>query len=76
MNTITRHELRLRVWLIKSGMTQTALAKKVGTSQPFLSEVLQGKRIGLKLRERLINEVGMPREIAYGAITEHMKKTA
>jgi transcriptional regulator with XRE-family HTH domain len=41
----------------KAGMSQTAIGEQVGISQPFISNILAGKRTTMKLEEgfRLFN---------------------
>ena len=42
-----------RVKLRKRGMTQEDLAKRLGISQAYLSDILLGKRTGKKAQEHL-----------------------
>lgn len=45
--------IKIRIELYKRGMTHTQLAKKIGISQAYLSDILNGKRDGDKAKERV-----------------------
>lgn len=45
--------IRVRVKLRKAGMTQMDLAKHIGITQPYLSDILLGRRTGKKAQEHL-----------------------
>jgi transcriptional regulator with XRE-family HTH domain len=52
-------DLKIRMELRKRRMTITELAKIVGISTPYMSDILNGKRDGAKAQEhiRLVKEV-------------------
>ncbi len=45
--------IRARAKLREAGMTQTDLAKSLGITQAYLSDILLGKRAGKKAQEHL-----------------------
>ncbi len=47
--------IRVRARLREAGMTQTDLAKSLGITQAYLSDILLGKRSGKKAQEHLKN---------------------
>ncbi len=46
LDAIQAGESRIRVWRKHRGMTMAALSKEAGISQPFLSQIEDGKRAG------------------------------
>lgn len=45
--------IRVRIKLREAGMTQVDLANYLGITQPYLSDILNGKRTGKKAREHV-----------------------
>ncbi|SMP38341.1 helix-turn-helix domain-containing protein [Anoxynatronum buryatiense] len=45
--------------LIDKRMTQSALAKQLGISGPYLSDIIRGNRIAQQHRERIIVSLGL-----------------
>ncbi len=45
--------IRVRAKLREAGMTQTDLAKSLGITQAYLSDILLGKRTGKKAQEHI-----------------------
>lgn len=46
-------ETRVRISLIENNMTQIDLANELGISPSYLSDLLKGKRDGVKAQERI-----------------------
>ncbi|MFL2075550.1 helix-turn-helix domain-containing protein [Marinilactibacillus psychrotolerans] len=46
-------EIRVRISLIENNMTQIDLANELGISPSYLSDLLKGKRDGIKAQERI-----------------------
>ncbi|MEC1329874.1 helix-turn-helix transcriptional regulator, partial [Bacillus paralicheniformis] len=45
---------KVKTWLILNDMQQKDLAKMLNISGPYLSDILQGKREGKKVREKIV----------------------
>lgn len=44
---------KVKMWLLLNDMQQKDLAKMLGISRPYLSDILLGKRNGKKVREKI-----------------------
>ncbi|MCR6854032.1 helix-turn-helix transcriptional regulator [Paenibacillus jamilae] len=44
---------KVKMWLFVNGMKQGELAKMLNVSGPYLSDILQGKREGKKVKEKI-----------------------
>lgn len=53
---LTKFGERVKARLIEVNMTQKTLAKKIGTSEVYLSMILYGQRSGIKYRD-VIEEI-------------------
>jgi len=61
-----RRHLQLRIWLLEHGLSQRAIARRLGVSPQYLNQVLLGRKPGLGIRRRLVRELGFPEDlIAY-----------
>jgi transcriptional regulator with XRE-family HTH domain len=58
----TKLGMNVKIKLIKLGMTQTELAKKMKVSKQNLNGVLSGKSSSLQLEEKLIIWLKQPRK--------------
>lgn len=47
-------EIKVKTWLIIHDMKQKDLAEMLGISNPYLSDILSGKRDGKKVREKIM----------------------
>ncbi|MED1508980.1 helix-turn-helix transcriptional regulator [Bacillus proteolyticus] len=47
-------EIKVKTWLIINGMKQKDLAEMLEISNPYLSDILSGKRNGKKVREKIM----------------------
>ncbi|MED2982741.1 helix-turn-helix transcriptional regulator [Bacillus thuringiensis] len=47
-------EIKVKTWLIIKGMKQKDLAKMLEISNPYLSDILSGKRNGKKVRGKIM----------------------
>ena len=56
-------QAKLRDFLAVRGITLSAIAKTIGISQPYLSQVLRSRRPALRIRERLMSEFGIPADL-------------
>ncbi|MDP7981003.1 helix-turn-helix transcriptional regulator [Bacillus sp. WLY-B-L8] len=45
---------KVKTWLIINDMKQKELAEMLGISNPYLSDILLGKRNGKKVKEKII----------------------
>ncbi|MDA2567074.1 helix-turn-helix transcriptional regulator [Bacillus cereus] len=45
---------RVKTWLVINEMKQKDLAEMLGISNPYLSDILLGKREGKKVREKIM----------------------
>ncbi|MEC1286356.1 helix-turn-helix transcriptional regulator [Bacillus paralicheniformis] len=50
---------KVKTWLILNDMQQKDLAKMLNISGPYLSDILQGKREGKKVREKIVKILDM-----------------
>ena len=50
---------KVKTWLILNDMPQKDLAKMLGISNAYLSDILLGKRKGKKVREKNIKSLDM-----------------
>ncbi|APA04080.1 transcriptional regulator [Bacillus amyloliquefaciens] len=50
---------QVKTWLILNDMQQKDLAKMLGISNAYLSDILLGKRKGKKVREKIIKILDM-----------------
>ncbi|MCA1180086.1 MULTISPECIES: helix-turn-helix domain-containing protein [Bacillus] len=50
---------KVKTWLILNDMQQKDLAKMLNISGPYLSDILQGKREGKKVREKIVKILNM-----------------
>ncbi|ASB54555.1 helix-turn-helix domain-containing protein [Bacillus velezensis] len=50
---------KVKTWLILNDMPQKDLAKMLGISNAYLSDILLGKRKGKKVREKIIKILDM-----------------
>ncbi|MEC1437383.1 helix-turn-helix transcriptional regulator [Bacillus sonorensis] len=50
---------KVKTWLILNDMQQKDLAKMLNISSPYLSDILQGKREGKKVREKIVKILDM-----------------
>lgn len=50
---------KVKTWLILNDMQQKDLAKMLGISNAYLSDILLGKRKGKKVREKIIKILDM-----------------
>ncbi|MEC1167919.1 XRE family transcriptional regulator [Bacillus paralicheniformis] len=50
---------KLKTWLILNDKQQKHLAKMLNISGPYLSDILQGKREGKKVREKIVKILNM-----------------
>lgn len=50
---------QVKTWLILNDMRQKDLAKMLGISNAYLSDILLGKRKGKKVREKIIKILDM-----------------
>ncbi|MDQ8092283.1 helix-turn-helix transcriptional regulator [Bacillus amyloliquefaciens] len=48
---------QVKTWLILNDMQQKDLAKMLNISNPYLSDILLGKREGKKVREKIVKIV-------------------
>lgn len=54
--------LEARSIMLKSGITMTVLAKELGISVTYLSEIFKGTRNGKSQKERIAQILSMPNE--------------
>lgn len=54
--------LELKIHLIKNGITQLDLARQLGISPQYMSDVVKGRRKAPHIRQRLI-ALGMPAKL-------------
>lgn len=54
---------RIKIWLIRNGMSQADLARELRISQAYLHLVLAGKRKAPGIRNKLVRECGVPRKL-------------
>ncbi|MCP9280667.1 helix-turn-helix domain-containing protein [Bacillus wiedmannii] len=47
-------EIKVKTWLIINDMKQKDLAEMLDISNPYLSDILSGKRDGKKVREKIM----------------------
>ncbi|MGE7881662.1 helix-turn-helix domain-containing protein [Bacillus sp. NPDC094077] len=47
-------EIKVKTWLIINDMKQKDLAEMLEISNPYLSDILSGKRNGKKVREKIM----------------------
>ncbi|HDR4450780.1 helix-turn-helix transcriptional regulator [Bacillus cereus] len=47
-------EIKVKTWLIINDMKQKDLAEMLDISNPYLSDILSGKRNGKKVREKIM----------------------
>ncbi|MDA2423646.1 helix-turn-helix transcriptional regulator [Bacillus cereus] len=47
-------EIKVKTWLIINEMKQKDLAEMLEISNPYLSDILSGKRNGKKVREKIM----------------------
>lgn len=50
---------KVKMWLLLNDMQQKDLAKMLGISRPYLSDILLGKRNGKKVREKIMKIINM-----------------
>ncbi|PFJ19600.1 transcriptional regulator [Bacillus cereus] len=50
---------KVKTWLIINDMKQRDLAEMLGISNPYLSDILLGKRKGKKVREKIMRILDM-----------------
>ncbi|API92668.1 hypothetical protein J32TS6_18690 [Virgibacillus pantothenticus] len=50
---------KVKMWLLLNDMQQKDLAKMLGISRPYLSDILLGKRNGKKVREKILKIINM-----------------
>ncbi|OZV10753.1 transcriptional regulator [Tissierella sp. P1] len=51
--------VEVRGVMLKKGITMTSLAKELGISVTYLSDILRGTRKGAKQRKRIVQALGM-----------------
>lgn len=62
--------------LLDMGLTQTALARKVGASVRMVSHVINGTKCAWPLRRKIANAINMPMGEAFPDRAEEHRKTA
>ncbi|KNE22445.1 helix-turn-helix transcriptional regulator [Virgibacillus pantothenticus] len=50
---------KVKMWLLLNDMQQKDLAKMLGISRPYLSDILLGKRNGKKVRKKILKIINM-----------------
>lgn len=56
--------LRARAIMLKKGISATAIAKELGVSNTYVSEILKGTRNGKGRKEQIAKILGMDEELA------------
>lgn len=56
----------LHVWLILNDLSLRRISKRLGVSNTLISDALSGKRPGVRIRQRLIAEIGIPPALIEG----------
>lgn len=52
--------VEIKIWLLRSGLDQPALARHLGITKQYLNDILHGKRKALHIRRRMVEEFGCP----------------
>ncbi len=63
LNTQTNrkdYHTELRILLLRHGITQRELARRLNVSPEYLNRVLRGHRAGYAIRNRMVLEFGFP----------------
>lgn len=60
----------IQIWLIRKGLKQADIAKRLGVSRPYLSRVLSGKRKADHVRRKLVRVVGMPARLIRSGVEQ------
>lgn len=65
--------LELKIFLLRKGLDQPTVARRLGVSKQYISDIFRGKRKALHIRQRMIDELGFdPALVAW----EPVKKKA
>lgn len=59
---------KVTFFMLRNQLTHKTIAKKLGVSQAYVTNVLNDRMLGLELRERLVSEIGMPRGLVYSGL--------
>jgi transcriptional regulator with XRE-family HTH domain len=66
----------LKCWLIRHGLSQPKVARQLGITRQYLSDIFKDKRKAPLVRRRLIREIGIPAELVGLNDTEQKTKAA
>lgn len=61
--TLTLFGIQVKKRLIDLGMTQKQLADEIGLNTNYLTDILNGRRSGIKYRDRIIEKLNLEEEI-------------
>ncbi len=64
----------VRIFMLERDLTFQKMADRLGVSKSYIHEVLSGTKKGLRIRQRLIDEIGFNPELV--AWAEPVKKKA
>jgi transcriptional regulator with XRE-family HTH domain len=67
----------LKAHLVGIGLKQTDLAKRLGISTRYASDIVLGKRKAPELRRRMVEEIGLPEKlVGIDSISKPKRKSA
>jgi DNA-binding Xre family transcriptional regulator len=55
--------VELKVFMLRNGWDQPTLARRLGITKQYLGDILHGKRKALHIRNRMIEELGFPKQL-------------
>lgn len=55
--------IELKCWLIRHGLTQPKVARRLGITRQYLSDIIKGKRKAPRVRRQLVEEIGIPSDL-------------
>ena len=55
--------IELKIFLLRNGLDQPLIASQLGITKQYVSDIFAGKRKALRIRQRLVDELGIPAEL-------------